>query len=319
MEITHPAGDVNSIWYVTNGLLSQELITGQMQVGDTTFDAHSPAIVNVAGDLDDPWAPTYATFTNVLTAPDHGPGYVIDEQILREGNVVSNAAYRAYQVTVALDVDQTHHSVATPFWDFMTSVGTVYQNGGYAQAGLFDNAFFATGLPITEPYWTTVKVAGVRHDVLVQCFERRCLTYTPSNPAGWQVESGNVGQHYYQWRYGQLGEPVTNDPNPPSAWSPPPPPVTPDMNCSDFATQPDAQTFFDAHGGSPTNNVDDLDADHDGIACESLPSGTSVQPTSPSVPSNVTAVCKDGTYSYSKTASGTCSSHGGVNYWVNHP
>ena len=36
----------------------------------------------------------------------------------------------------------------------------------------------------------------------MQCFERRCLTYTPANPAGWQVEAGNVGQHYYQWRYG---------------------------------------------------------------------------------------------------------------------
>ncbi|MCS7294077.1 MAG: thermonuclease family protein, partial [Dehalococcoidia bacterium] len=40
---------------------------------------------------------------------------------------------------------------------------------------------------------------------LVQCFERRCLTYTPDNPPGWQVEAGNVGQHYYRWRYEQLG------------------------------------------------------------------------------------------------------------------
>jgi hypothetical protein len=38
--------------------------------------------------------------------------------------------------------------------------------------------------------------------VLLQCFERRCLTYTPDNPEGWKVEAGNVGQHYYQWRYG---------------------------------------------------------------------------------------------------------------------
>src|SRR5207302_953615 len=29
-----------------------------------------------------------------------------------------------------------------------------------------------------------------------------CLTYTPDNPAGWQVEAGNVGLHYYEWRYG---------------------------------------------------------------------------------------------------------------------
>ena len=39
--------------------------------------------------------------------------------------------------------------------------------------------------------------------VLVQPFERRVLTYTPSNAAGWHVEMGNVGRHYYSWRYGK--------------------------------------------------------------------------------------------------------------------
>lgn len=47
-----------------------------------------------------------------------------------------------------------------------------------------------------------------------------------------------------------------------------------EQNCATFTTQEDAQDFFDAHGGSKTNNVDFLDADHDGIACEHL-SGTS--------------------------------------------
>ena len=45
----------------------------------------------------------------------------------------------------------------------------------------------------------------------MQCFERRCLTYTPDNPDGWQVEAGNVGQHYYAWRYGAA--PVTPVPD----------------------------------------------------------------------------------------------------------
>ena len=69
-------------------------------------------------------------------------------------------------------------------------------------ADFFESVFYATGYPITEAYWASVKVAGVTQDVLMQCFERRCLTYTPGNPAGWQVEAGNVGRHYYQWRYG---------------------------------------------------------------------------------------------------------------------
>ena len=38
--------------------------------------------------------------------------------------------------------------------------------------------------------------------MLIQAFERRVLTYTPGNPAAFQVEMGNIGQHYYDWRYG---------------------------------------------------------------------------------------------------------------------
>src|SRR5690606_21893760 len=33
MEISNPSGDQSSPWYVTNGLLVVELITGQMQTG----------------------------------------------------------------------------------------------------------------------------------------------------------------------------------------------------------------------------------------------------------------------------------------------
>jgi hypothetical protein len=36
-------------------------------------------------------------------------------------------------------------------------------------------------------------VGGVTKPVLVQLFERRVLTYTPGNPAGFEVEMGNVG------------------------------------------------------------------------------------------------------------------------------
>jgi Protein of unknown function (DUF3761) len=36
-------------------------------------------------------------------------------------------------------------------------------------------------------------------------------------------------------------------------------------------------------------------------------------------PSGATAKCRDGTYSYSEHASGTCSHHGGVARWIHHP
>lgn len=44
-----------------------------------------------------------------------------------------------------------------------------------------------------------------------------------------------------------------------------------DKDCSDFATQAAAQSYFEAGGGSPSYNFDRLDSDHDGMACESLP------------------------------------------------
>jgi hypothetical protein len=43
--------------------------------------------------------------------------------------------------------------------------------------------------------------------VLVQVFERRVLTFTPSNPVAFQVEMGNVGQHYREWRKAVLTAP----------------------------------------------------------------------------------------------------------------
>lgn len=42
------------------------------------------------------------------------------------------------------------------------------------------------------------------------------------------------------------------------------------VNCSDFANQAAAQTWFLGHGG-PTSDPEGLDGDHNGIACQSLP------------------------------------------------
>jgi hypothetical protein len=48
-----------------------------------------------------------------------------------------------------------------------------------------------------------VQVGGVPNvSVVIQAFQRKVLTYTATNPQGFQVEFGNIGQHYYQWRYG---------------------------------------------------------------------------------------------------------------------
>ncbi len=45
-----------------------------------------------------------------------------------------------------------------------------------------------------------------------------------------------------------------------------------DMNCSDFGDQAEAQTFYEEAGG-PDRDPHGLDANSDGVACESLPIG----------------------------------------------
>ncbi len=46
--------------------------------------------------------------------------------------------------------------------------------------------------------------------------------------------------------------------------------VSADRDCSDFATQEEAQAFYEAAGG-PATDPHQLDADGNGVACESLP------------------------------------------------
>jgi hypothetical protein len=47
---------------------------------------------------------------------------------------------------------------------------------------------------------------------------------------------------------------------------------TDDYNCDDFATQPEAQRFFENAGGVE-GDVNRLDGNKDGIACQALPAG----------------------------------------------
>jgi hypothetical protein len=201
MEINNPAANA-----VTNGLLSKELITGEMQMGDATFETRAAAWIPVAGDPDDTDGPLYATFREFLSAPPASIGATITDTINRAGTRGTDAGLARYGVTIAYLVPETKHTIATPFWDFLQMSGLVQTATGLETEKLFEPTFFATGLPITEAYWAKVKVGGQTKDVLVQAFERRVLTYTPANPAGYLVEMGNVGRHYYGWRYEGLGK-----------------------------------------------------------------------------------------------------------------
>src|ERR1700709_1892200 len=67
-----------------------------------------------------------------------------------------------------------------------------------------------------------------------------------------------------------------------------------DQNCSDFATQAQAQAVYNADPSDPNH----LDADHDGIACENLAGGSESQVgTTPvgGVPAGDGSTADDGT------------------------
>ncbi|MBA2454732.1 MAG: hypothetical protein H0V47_16300 [Chloroflexia bacterium] len=206
MEISNPDAP-RGPWYVTNGLLVVELITGRMQMGHNAFAQYYAAGIPVAGDADDTSGPTYAALANLLDDEPLAVGTEISWRIDHTGNVTTAYALTGHGVTAAFYDSATYHTIAAPFWIFMNSSGMVWENGSYTSNLLFEDPFYATGRPITEAYWATVKVAGAEQDVLLQCFERRCLTYTPRNADGWKVEASNVGQHYYAWRYGQSSPP----------------------------------------------------------------------------------------------------------------
>lgn len=204
MEITHPDADPTATWFVTNGLLVTEMVSGQMQLGDSEFESRQPAEINVAGDPIDPDGPTYATFASLLDSSPLPLGSTVIQRLDRSGSVSDDPSLADRDVTIGFLDDTTNHAVATPFWDFMNSSGLIWNGQENVEAKLFENPYFATGRPIAEPYWAMVQVGGTPHDVLVQCFERRVLTFTPENAPGWQVEAGNVGRHYREWRYSEL-------------------------------------------------------------------------------------------------------------------
>lgn len=207
MEITYLSADREAEWYVTNGLLARELITGRVQMGNDRYVQFLPADVVVAGDLDDPASPTYRSMNAVMGEPPGNTGDLITARLTRNGQVIDDPGLAALGVAVGPVIPATNHAIAEPFWEFMNSEGLVYVDGQLRIERLISSPFFATGLPITEAYWADVLVNRVPQPVLFQCFERRCLTYTPQNQPGWQVEAGNVGLHYSVWRYETIARP----------------------------------------------------------------------------------------------------------------
>jgi WD40-like Beta Propeller Repeat len=223
MEINIPDDRSGPQRGVTNGLLVKELVSGRLQLGNDPFDAdtRTPADVPVAGNPRNAnaVAPGYGSFAGVATT-DNGYrdpqrlGERVSTTLDRSGNLGARSDLAVAETTIVQYNTVTGHNIPQVFWDFMNLQGRIAVGGGVSTGPVVD-WLFAMGLPISDAYWVRAQVGGETKDVLVQLFERRVLTYVPSNPAGYKVEMGNVGQHYFQWRYPHLGTPwAAPDPSP---------------------------------------------------------------------------------------------------------
>ncbi len=216
MELNDPNANSTSAFFVTNGLLSVELIGGCIQTSTTAAcgEARYPAYIPMTGDNGDALAPTYAAFGKVANSRfgDHpatdARGQQVTATIDRDGNVDSDAGKGQVPLTRVVYYEATtKHNIPEAFWNFLNQTGDVREQGRVVNAPISSPWFYVTGYPISEAYWTKATIRGKVTDVMIQAFERRVLTYTPTNVAAFQVEMGNIGQHYYNWRYGFQGQP----------------------------------------------------------------------------------------------------------------
>ncbi len=183
MELTNPLSGV-----VTNGLLAKELATGDQQVGDAAYTHRDPPAIPIAGDANGA-GPTYATLSTVgapLFAPTPMRGTTsVAATFTDSGQLILNTSQPTTGIKPLRAYDTaTQHNVLGAFIAFRERVG-----------------LGAIGYAISEPFTATFTVGGAPKSITVQVFERRVLTYTESNPDAFKTEFGNIGRHYYAWRY----------------------------------------------------------------------------------------------------------------------
>jgi hypothetical protein len=274
--------ELNPAGQVTTGLLTVELKKGRVAVGydpssgAELFDQRQPAKIGMVGDPGSP-GPTYADLAQVMekdTRPadpiptpyfyDNGTGKISGAQNLpsRASKLLFTGLYHKLD-----DPSGTYGQyVFSPFWDFIQSLPLpISQTTGYA---------------ISPLIWVHATVGGKPAEVLVQAFERRVLTWNENNAPGKEVEFGNIGQHYHAWRYGASATsapaiasaptvavaPIATKPTAASVVAPAANTAPGDIyNCSDFPSQAAAQAYLRQYPSDPSR----LDADNDGIACES--------------------------------------------------
>ncbi len=204
MEL-NPAANGNPA-YVTNGLLVVEMLSGQIQIGPTQYQSHPPATAPIGGDGAANPAPSFATLATVASlAGENQAAPALHSPVTATLSADGQIGHITFPATerIGYYAKETGHNIPEVFFNFLNQTGKVWTRGGYHSAVILDWVY-TVGYPITEPYWTRMSVAGKVQDVMIQAFQRQVLTYIPAYQAPWNVQFGNVGLQYYQWRYGHL-------------------------------------------------------------------------------------------------------------------
>jgi hypothetical protein len=214
MELTNPATG-----NVTNGLLTIEMVTGRLQLGDVTFEQRSPAKVNIAGDSGSAGV-TYADLANApkfaeRAVTGNGTPYpwAYDNgafnprgnfQYKRDGDrylpAMANGPFYPF---AALGSTRPERIEGGPYGHWVYGAFVRFLQPLATSADRASAVVQTVGYPVTPYFFAQTTINGVPQWVIVQAFERRVLTMT----ADGLVEFGNIGQHYYQWRYGNGAAP----------------------------------------------------------------------------------------------------------------
>lgn len=234
MELNEAAA-VGNPYRVTNGLLANELISGNHQTGDTSFEMRWPADIAMASDADDPNAPTYASFKNLTGKANSNINGSVVSTVARDGSTsVDNSKASDPKGVIKYYEPATGHNIPAAFWEFLNQTGDIMVNGKVVKNQPLNTPWnYATGFPISEAYWAKVKIAGQANtDVLIQAYERRIITYVPSAPPAYRVAMGNIGQHYFDWLYNNAGKPANPPTNTPGPAQPTNTPIPAGPDCS---------------------------------------------------------------------------------------
>ncbi len=202
------------------GKLGWELLTGKVDLGGGQTSDLGPAQIPLVGPRSETAQQTIITRAGATSTFKLAPTYA-DAQIEAAQRTLD---YRGAPITWKLlpggKIEQFTPPTTVRLTNYDPESG---HNVADVFAAWYDKTFFTSadndplhtlnatlqgklegldpGHPLTDPFWVEVTVDGTDRLILVQVFERWTMTYAPENPVGWQIELGNVGLHYYEWRY----------------------------------------------------------------------------------------------------------------------